>query len=376
MQGNYAIFQRANDGTLVRMLPEYTRLHALLTLNNAGKWELSNTSRDVCPFEPNSGILVARNNIAFFGGILTEIQDDLDAKTGLHKWQISGVTDLGILGRRVCYVSPSDGSTTTHSHYEDTGYLSQVVETLIRKNIGTLALSDRREPIIMNNNVTPFGSPVSISLRFQNLLKAVTTIATANYYNIRPVWDQDNQKVYFELFTGRDLTDSIIFTEQLSNITASEYIASSPEGNWIIAGGKGEMTQRAFGYASDPDSISEWGRIEKFQDGRNQDDVDTYADETLRDKSGNCVGYSVEVSDSDTAPQFGKDYDLGDYVGMKVHGQFVTAQVQQVEIEVQEGIETISPKFGTVAIGKFKNIFQQLSSLRQDVDELLGTEIE
>ena len=51
-------------------------------------------------------------------------------------------------------------------------------------------------------------------------------------------------------------------------------------------------------------------------------------------------------------------------------------QVQQVQIDLNEGIEQISPKFGTVAVGKFRELFLKLEDLRQDVNELLGTEIE
>ena len=61
---------------------------------------------------------------------------------------------------------------------------------------------------------------------------------------------------------------------------------------------------------------------------------------------------------------------------MKIGDQYISAQVQQCQIDVSDGIETLSPKFGTVALGRFKSIYSQLDNLRADVNELLGTEIE
>ena len=93
-------------------------------------------------------------------------------------------------------------------------------------------------------------------------------------------------------------------------------------------------------------------------------------------KSENMTGYSCTASDADNAPQYGIDYRLGDYVGMKITDKYIIAQVQQVQIDLSDGVEQISPKFGTVAVGKFREIFLQLDNLRQDVNELLGTEVE
>ena len=133
---------------------------------------------------------------------------------------------------------------------------------------------------------------------------------------------------------------------------------------------------RQFVATQNAESISQWGRIEFYQDGRNDESIGDTANATLKEKSANTVGYGCTASSDDNAPQFGVDYELGDLAGMKVHGEFVTAEVQQVEISVGNGIETVEPRFGTVAVGKFRNIFRQLADLRKDVNQLLGTEIE
>ena len=376
MQATYGIMIRAKDGTLKSRVNDFVSLDILDTLNDVGSWSMKSMTAHPCPFESGDGIIVIRDNAYFFSGIVTQIQDTMDARTGLYSWQVQGTNDLGYLARRICYTDPDTGSTETAGHYTDTGKLSTVVETLIAKNLGQDALEDRIEPIVEAYDGPEIGDTVSVSLRFQNLLTAVTTLCTANAYNIRSVWDETNGKLFFEVFQSRDLSSAIVFTEQLNNILESEFISKSPEGNWILAGGTGEMTERQFATAENAESVSEWGRIEVFQDARNQHNVDEYVGEVLKRKSENMTGYSCVASDADNAPQYKVDYQLGDYVGMKIGEKYIIAQVQQVEIKVSGGVEQISPKFGTVAVGKFREIFVRLDDLRQDVDELLGTEIE
>ena len=376
MQAKYGVFARTMEGTLIERISDFVTLRILMTLNDVGSWSIKSRTKEPCPFEPGMGIVVVRDSEFLYGGIVEKIQDTLDAKTSLYTWEVSGVGDLGYLNRRVCYVDPITGSTTNAGHYTDSGELSSVINRLIDRNVGENALESRREPIIRSNSVTPFGGQASVYLRFQNLLSAVVSTCRKNGYNIRANWDKNNSKVFYELFTGTNLSQDIIFTEQLNNITNSEFIAKAPEGNSLIAGGKGEMTEREFAYADNATSIDQWGRIEKFVDARNQDGLEDYVNGKLDEKSENVIGYSCTASDSDNAPQFGKDYNLGDIISMKVGTTYIAAEVQQVEIEVSGGRETISPKFGTVAIGKFREIFAKLSSIREDVDELLGTEIE
>lgn len=380
MKANYGVFIREKDGRLSDRINDFASLSILDTLNGIGSWSMESTTQTPCPLKPGMGIVVSRNNVFCYSGIVEQIQDVYDASNGLYNWQVQGVGDLGYLNRRICYVDPETGRTDEIDHYTDTGKLSEVVEHLIAKNLGQEALAERRESIIEPNtdaiNEHAYGPDVSAFLRFQNLFTAVTALCVANLYNLRPVWDKTNSKLYYEVFLGRDLTSAIVFTEQLNNITESERLALAPEGNYILAGGVGELTERTFATAWNDNSIGEWGRIEVFQDVRNQHDVDSYVDEVLTKKSEGTSGYSVTASDADNAPQYGIDYKIGDYVSMKIADDYISAQVQQCQIDVADGIETLSPKFGTVAIGRFKSIYSQLENLRQDVNELLGTEIE
>ena len=375
MQGEYAVYIRSKDGTLTGRINEYIRLHMIMTLNDPGVWDMTSLSQEKCPFNPGDGILVIRNGAFLFGGVMTEMSDEFNATTGLHKWQVQGKGDLEYLNRRICYVDPVNGRTDTRTHYTDSGKLSVVIEGLIYNNLGPGAMVERKAPIIASN-AESVGPDISVSLRFQNLLTAVRAYVTANGWNIRANWDNTNKKVYYDIFQGRDLTADIVFTEQFSNITAAEHLATVPAGNFILAGGTGQGIYRYFDDAQNDASISEWGRIEVFQDARNQTDLSGYADEVLADKTADTLGYSCTASDDDLTPQFGTDYLLGDYVGMRIFDQFITAQVQQCEITVENSVETVEPRFGTVAIGKLRNIFRRLNDLRADVNELLGKEVE
>lgn len=380
MKSVYGVFVREKDGFLSDRINDFVSLNILDTINSLGSWSISSLTKEKCPFYPGMGVVIVRNNAFCFSGIVEQIQDTKDATTGLHDWQVQGVSDLGYLNRRLCYVDPATGRTDEYHHYIDNGKLSEVVERLIAKNLGQDALSDRKESIIEPNvnavGSKAYGPDVSAFLRFQNLLTVVQSFCEANLYSIRPVWDNVNMKIYYEVFQGRDLSSGIVFTEQLNNVSSTERIGVTPEGNFVLAGGTGEMTERVFATAQNDASIAEWGRIELYQDVRNQHSVADYVAEIIMKKSGGTSGYSVTASDADNAPQYGIDYKLGDYVSMKIDDTYVAAQVQQCQIDVSEGNETISPKFGTIAIGRFKSIYSQLDSLRQDVNELLGTEIE
>lgn len=377
MNGKYGVFIRQRNGILSDRINDFVSLHILDTLNDTGSWSMQSVSTTACPFEPGMGIIVVRNNVYCYSGIVEQIQDVKDAITGLYSWQVQGVSDLGYLDRRICYVDPATGSTTEYDHYVIEGKLPAVVEDIIQKNLGVDAMAARKEPIVeANPNDLNYGPEIETYLRFQNLLTVVKAYCTANNYCVRPVWDPENFKIYFEVFQGRDLSNGIVFTEQLNNISESERISIVPGGNYILAGGTGEMTERQFAEAENDESISQWGRIEIFQDARNQHDVESYVEEVLTRKSEDTSGYSVTASDADNAPQYGADYVLGDYVSMKIGETYVAAQVQQCQIDVSEGTEAVSPKFGTIAIGRFKSIYTQLDNLREDVDELLGTEIE
>lgn len=376
MQGKYAVYIRSKDGTLTGRINEYIRLHIIMTLNDPGSWDMNSRSQQKCPFAPGDGIIVVRNGAFFYGGVVTEITDDYDATAKLHNWQVQGKGDLEYLNRRICYVNPGSSSPTSAAHYTETGNLSVIVRDLIRLNLGPDALTERQEPVVKDYQQGYVGPVISVSLRFQNLLNAVVAFVSGNGWNIRPNWDDASSKVYYDIIQGRDLTANIVFTEQLSNITGAEYLANAPEGNWILAGGTGELTQRSFATAQDDTSISDWGRVEYFQDARNQDVLAGYVDEVLAKKTADTLGYGCTASNDDLTPQFGTDYTLGDIVAMKIYGQYITAEVQQCEISVEDGIETVEPRFGTVAIGKLRNIFRRLNDLRADVNELLGKEVE
>lgn len=380
MRGVYGVFLRAKDGTLIDMYNDFVSLNILDTINNVGSWSMSGVTKKSCPFHPGMGIVVVRNNAFCYSGIVEQIQDNKDATTGLYDWQVQGVNDLGYLNRRLCYVDPITGRTDVEHHYQDTGLLSEVIERLIARNLGQDALPERREAIIESNenaiNHLAYGPQVSTFLRFQNLLTAVRSYCEANIYCIRPVWDNDNMKIYYEVFQGRDLSNGIVFTEQLNNVSETERVATAPEGNFIFGGGTGEKTERSFYSAHNDDSIAEWGRIEMYLDVRNEHNIQQHVDEAIIKESYGTSGYSVTASDADNAPQYGIDYKLGDYVSMKIDDTYVAAQVQQCQIDISEGSETVSPKFGTVALGRFKSIYSQLDRLRRDVNELLGTEVE
>ena len=194
-----------------------------------------------------------------------------------------GASDLDFLNRRICYVDPETGSTTQTAYYTDSGYFGAVIKRLIDKNIGPDAMEEWQEPIIAETPLIPFDETISVSLRFQMLMTALVPLLDSLNCSLLPEWDADNHKLTFQIHKSNDLSQLLLFSTELNSVLSVDYLVEAPKGNFIMSGGQGEETARAFAYAENTDSMGDWGRIEYFHDVRSihSADLQTDADTTL-----------------------------------------------------------------------------------------------
>ena len=372
MFSDYAIYIRSKDGKFRDRLVNVESVDIIEMLNDPGSWTIESTTPEPCPFVSGDGIVVYKNGKYYYSGLLKKIIESYDGYDHMYKWTAQGASDLEFLNRRICYVDPATGSTTVDAYYTDSGAFGLVIKHLIDRNIGPDAMIERQEPLIGETPLIPFEETISVSLRFQMLLTALVPLLNSLNCTLLPEWDADNRKLTFKIRKSNDLSQLLLFSTELNSVLSVDYLATAPRGNFIMSGGKGELTERSFAYAENTDSMAEWGRIEYFHDVRSTetDDLQTDADTTLETSSDENVGYSAELNTDAAFLQYRTDWNLGDFLGVVVHGQTLIRRVLQVETTLTYERETVIPTIGTVERGKLVNIFNQIAQLREDFDHL------
>lgn len=372
MYSDYAIYIRNKDGSFRDRLIEVASVNIIEVLNDIGSWTIKSTTPERCPFTIGDGIVIYKNGDYYYSGIAKEYSETYDGFNGVYEWTIKGVSDLDFLNRRVCYPDPETGETTETAYYTDTGYLSQVIERLVNKNMGDLAIRSRREPLYSSVIFGDIGSQCSVKLRFQTLLKAIQQQLDIQSFSINTLWDADANKLSFVLRKSNDMSHLLLFSTELNSIDSFSYLANAPTGNFIISGGQGEQTERAFAYAENSESIEQWGRIEYFHDVRSveQSNIQDDADVTLSKSSSENIGFSAELNADGSYLRYRTDWNLGDYVGLVVHNETYIRRIMQVETNLTHDMETVNPTVGTVEKGQLRKILDEINRLRSDMDYL------
>ena len=257
------------------------------------------------------------------------------------------------------------------TYYTDSGTLGAVVKRLIDKNIGPDAVTERQLAFLDEVEIQDAGASVSVSLRFQTLLEAVRKLLTEQNFTLRAEWDADTKKLRYIVHDTADLSGLTVFSSALNQITETEYSLSAPQ-NFILSGGQGELSARAFASAQDDASIAEWGRIEYFHDMRADSaaEIQADADAYLRQAAEENVGWAAEVNADDINARYKRDWNIGDIVGVAMQDRTIIQRVLQVETSVSYDSETVKPTIGSIDRGTFDVIFSRLTRMRSDVNQL------
>lgn len=375
MYSDYAIYIRDKEGNFRDRLVNIESLDIIESLNDPGTWTIKSTTPERCPFTAGDGIVVYKNGKYYYSGVLKKISENYDGYDAQYKWTASGASDLEFLKRRIVYVDPETGSTTENAYYTATGTLGNVIKDLIDRNLGPLAMEPRREPFVAEIPVIAPMGEVSVSLRFPILLTAIVPLLEAYQCSILPEWNADTKKLTFRIRKSNDLSQLLLFSTELNSVITIDYLANAPVGNFIMSAGQGELTERSFAYAESEDSMDEWGRIEYYHDVRSTtpEELQSDADTTLEKNAAENVGYSANLNTDASSLQYRTDWNLGDFVGVVVHGTTLVRRVLQVETKLTYERETVTPTIGTVDRGVLVGIFKQLEQLRSDVDHLEWT---
>lgn len=372
MYSDYAIYIRNKDGSFRDRLIDVASVNIIEMLNDIGSWTIKSKTSDRCPFMVGDGIVIYKNGDYYYSGPVGRISETYNGIDDIYEWTVQGVSDLDYLNRRVCYPDPETGDTSETAYYTDSGFLSDVIERLVNKNMGPLAMKVRREPLYSSVMFEDIGSQCSVKLRFQTLLKAIRQQLDIQNFSINTFWDADADKLSFILRKSNDLSNLLLFSTELNSIDSYSFLASSPIGNYIISGGQGEQTERAFAYAENQESIDQWGRIEYFHDVRSVEvgNLQNDADVTLQKSAEQNVGFSAEMNADGSYLRYRTDWNLGDYVGIVVHNETYIRRIMQAETNLTHEMETVTPTVGTVEKGQLGKILDNINRLRSDMDYL------
>lgn len=372
MYADYAIYIRNKDGSFRDRLIDVASVNIIEVLNDIGSWTIKSKTPERCPFMVGDGIVIYKEGDYYYSGPVGKISEKYNGIDGIYEWTVQGVSDLDYLNRRVCYPDPTTGETSETAYYTDSGLLSEVIIRLVDKNMGTSALESRREPLFSSVTAENKGSVCSVKLRFQTLLKAIQQQLDIQKFSINTLWDADADKLSFILRKSNDLSQLLLFSTELNSVDSYSFLASAPVGNYVISGGQGEQTERAFAYAENQGSIDQWGRIEYFHDVRSieADNLQDDADVTLQKSAEQNVGFSAEMNADGSYLRYRTDYNLGDYVGIVVHNTTYIRRIMQVETNLTHEMETVNPTVGTVDKGQLAKILNQINQLRSDMDYL------
>jgi hypothetical protein len=356
--GTWQLLARDKDRNIVGVLQgwEFT---LTLRFNEVGSWEMT-IPREMTPSgwpHPGAGVIFLRDGKVVASGNIDEEQftwSPLEDAPGTYK--LTGDTDLGRLAYRVVYPDPTkeweEQSTQSETHYVTNGVASTVIKRLADRNCniaGTNGLASRKVPGLVLGSNPPVGSEISIKERFTPLLDAMRSAAFRGGGMRFDALDRLNGTIAFDVWPVADRSDVALFGVQIGNVVSLDVRRISPVGTAALVAGSDEGVARQLLERRNQQAIDAWGRRELFLDQRQTDDTSEYeeaADEALED-NGEQVAVSAVVVDT-LAVQWGRDYSVGDTVGVITPFGTVVDVVREVRIEVDpNGLENVTSTIGT-----------------------------
>lgn len=239
---------------------------------------------------------------------------------------------------------------------------SGTVEEIMRHYVRTQAVN----PTDTKRNFTDLrlgdyqglGKQAKWQSRFENLLDELSEIGRYDEIGFDIVFNKTDQLWYFQCLKGRDLTKSVVFSRDYKNIEEYEYVYDDLSTvNTTYVGGDGEEESQYIEKVSE-DDYTGLIRREDFisASGENIEDIQ---DRGLAHLKETAASETVET-EANTKLKYKEDWDLGDYVTvrMNVLGETVVTEKQITEVkEVYEHSNVYAaPVFGN----KKENIIKKI----------------
>lgn len=385
---DWRVLVRDETRTIIGEIDDEQELEVNVRHLEAGAWKvvLDASSASAELLEVGEGILFEVDGTIRLSGPkrphTTEVSEE-DGGRGTITF--NGESDSAI--RRVIWPAydeliTSSGTTQSSAYVVLSGAAETVIRTLVDRQAGPSALSERRQDGLVLSTDQGRGSTVTTKTRFEDLRETIHGLAEAGGIG----WDiiQSGSDLELVFYEPADLSETARFSVDLGNVTSYTYELTPPEVTDVIVGIGGEDTSRIFYRFAERDQL--WPHLirEELIDQRQVDPTaspgdDDYVDPdeaaeqaaTERLEEGRGVA-SVKFEPIDTERlAAGRDYDRGDTVTFET-------ELGPITDIIREMTYTRTPDDGmliTPSIGEEQerpSIYKRVARVRRDVNQLQG----
>lgn len=277
---------------------------------------------------PGWRVVIQDSDETILSGPLTEIAETVADSSRT----LTGVSDLQHVQNRDLFGDPSKMWTqqTAEGKYARSGPAETVIRDIVHANVGTGAVTARRQDGFTVTSSQGRGKSVKVNDRDKPVLEVIRPLARTGGITFDAMQEQDS-RIVFRFRVPVDRSRSVRFTLQNGGLTEGTYSLVAPTVNVALAAGQGTGT-----YLNRREYVraTSWGlRVEEYLDQTSTDDdpeIKQAADELL-DEGREGATASITVQEV-PGLRFGSDYLLGDTVTAAFEGVTVSEPVRQVEL--------------------------------------------
>jgi hypothetical protein len=421
----YRIRVRNRDFRFLGEVDKFISLQIVMRMNEVSTWvlEIDAESAAASYFRENAanpndggrgGIYVERNGFFLLSGPTGTIREIVTDDGAIL--QVSGTCDLYWIAKHLAMPHPRtwsspymtiDGTSSGgHSDYipnkGSTGSLpaSYHIYTAVRFNIGESAPTQRPPlPFLetRNNQVGALLNPSAgeyLIARGENLFELCKSVADFSDYRGSPIrmtaYQYDTgtttvdglpiYRVRFESLASQ-FRPNVIFSPDLGTMGNYTYERIPPQANRILMGGSGEGRSRRFAHGQDEASVAAYGQIEMFAEYTGVNSADgssTWTEErgkllqeidALLAENAEQTAFSFDFRETPQI-QYGRDFELGDRVTIRIRGAETQQLVRGVTFNVSGTEENMEVMAGTGYITKGLRLFDQFKWLKHRYSDL------
>lgn len=368
---NYTFYILNSSRQPVAQIDRFERLEIVKRFNDVGQMfiDLKYDDFDVSLLDWRGGWRILRNGTIWMEGIWYIMQDDSSLSENAELTLV-GLDYMQFSSERLVLSDPAGPPYSTFSHDVRTGPAGNVIKAYVRYHMDTLAKTGRQVSGLSVQTNLGEGSTVTGRGRFDTVLELCKDLALKGG-DIGFRYDSTK----FVTYVPEDKTGSVKFSRELGNLISYRRRVERPKGNYIVAGGSGEGTARAFSEIGDATSIAKFGRIEWFYDYRNAGGVaELYSAITGKlEEQAEKVSIEIEVRDTEGV-QYGRDYEVGDRVVVSLPGLTYSNIIREVKIVLDGKQESVHPVIGSPGARALRLLNSQFAHQKSLIERLSQVE--
>ena len=404
MMARYLIGIHNHAGELKTVLFDFKTLSIIDSRNDVGSWAITSQGRERAPFEAGDYIIVERDGVVIYCGILKELTEEYHKYSDSWFWKASGCNLNEFLKWKyiypsVVFIDSEDWMRNRYREYTN-AKPSDIISDIILKDVAYNSGYSRTPSgieIVFSTTQTRIPSGYQertidfISYRFDNVFDTIMGLASDSDLSVIPFASGiDNTVVSYMISANYDLSDSVVFSSELDQVDVFKRVTKAPDATHVIESFNSDQSDIYKYYSAEGiGTPSDWERSgqarELFIEPKEEDFNSTFTKARLtelcqteaKSRTKETEGFEVTLNMTNcpfvygitipSSPPF--DYTLGDTVGVMFQGTKYTARVNGIEFDVSYGQEKIKPTIGVQMKGKFNQILANLSNLSQSVNK-------